>query len=298
VHLRAADGRTAGLAGTKDLVDGHAEGRRPHGIEPLGKLLRSAARRIGLARTREVDHLPGAEMLCDLDRRTEEQRGREREVARGDHADLARPCERVELVVVGGGETARADDDVDAVRDRREDVVLHCRRMRVVDEHVGGDGSERLRDRRVARRVGARDTGDELQIGRGLDRGCDGATGPAGYAGDADADRAIGHRARSGGHPECDLVLRDRRAPSGGVAGGHRVQCRVAARIVVVVVEEQDHERLLGFGIVKDDDLLCRDVSGALVALHVALHLGHPFAVDTVERHDTCEGHDFLLVES
>ena len=48
----------------------------------------------------------------------------------------------------------------------------------------------------------------------------------------------------------------------------------------------------------KHDDLLGRDVLRPLVALHLALHLRHPVAVDAVEGHDSCERHTCLLVES
>ncbi len=68
--------------------------------------------------------------------------------------------------------------------------------MGVVDQHVGLDRVERLRDRGEMRLVRARDAPDELEIVRRLDRLGDGAAGPAGDAGDADADS--GHMWRIG----------------------------------------------------------------------------------------------------
>src|SRR5918999_3888822 len=47
----------------------------------------------------------------------------------------------------------------------------------------------------------------------------------------------------------------------------------------------------------EDDDLRRRDVARAVAVLHLALHLRHAFAADTIEGHDSCERHKALLVE-
>src|SRR5437763_4214948 len=99
-------------------------------------------------------------------------------------------------------------------------------------------------------------------------------------------------------HAERDLVFRDGRALSGRLAGRHRVQRLVAAAEVVLGVEEEDDERLVGFRIVENDDLRRRHVVRTVAALHLALHLRHSFAADAVKRHDSCERHMCLLVES
>src|ERR671918_2944918 len=49
----------------------------------------------------------------------------------------------------------------------------------------------------------------------------------------------------------------------------------------------------------EDDDLRRGHALRALAALlHFALHLRHAVATDTIERHDSCERHKSLLVES
>src|SRR2546423_1615096 len=98
-------------------------------------------------------------------------------------------------------------------------------------------------------------------------------------------------------HPERDLVLRDGRAPAGSFVAGHRTERLVAALVVVLVLEEDEYERLAGVRIVKNDHLLGGDVLRPLTALDLALHLGHPFAADAFEGHDPCERHEYLLVE-
>jgi hypothetical protein len=71
------------------------------------------------------------------------ERGREREVARRDHAAPGLTGGLVDLPEVGGGQSGRAHDDRDAPPQGLERVGLHRVRRRVVDEHVahrGGDG--------------------------------------------------------------------------------------------------------------------------------------------------------------
>ena len=157
-------------------------------MEPLGELARRAARGVRLAGARVVDHLPRLEVARGLGREAQQERGREREVARRDHADLPLSRETVDLRIVGRVQPARADDDPDAPLDGCDDVRLHRGRVRVVDQHVRRHRVQRLRDRGVACGVGAGDAGDELQVRSRLDRLGDRASGPAGDAGDAHAD--------------------------------------------------------------------------------------------------------------
>src|SRR3954470_21397637 len=98
-------------------------------------------------------------------------------------------------------------------------------------------------------------------------------------------------------HPEPDVVLRHGRAPAGSLVAGHRAERLVAALVVVLVLEEDEHQRLFGIGIVKRDDFLGGNVVRALAARDLSLHLGHPFAADAFEGHDSCERHSCLLVE-
>src|SRR3954469_12533340 len=83
-------------------------------------------------------------------------------------------------------------------------------------------------------------------------------------------------------HPERDLVFPHGRALPGSVGGGHRAQHLVAAPVVVLAVEEEGPDRLVGVRVVEHDDLLRRYVGRAFAALHLALHLGNSFAADTV----------------
>jgi hypothetical protein len=103
-------------------------------------------------------------------------------------------------------------------------------------------------------------------------------------------------RARLRRHPGGDLVLPHGRTLTGGVAGRHRVESLVAAPVVVLVFEEQDHERLLGFRVMKHDDLLRGDVVRAIATLHLLLHLSHAVAADAIEGHNSCKRHHYLLV--
>src|SRR5206468_5168164 len=80
------------------------------------------------------------------------------------------------------------------------------------------------------------------------------------------------------------------------VSRRHCVEGRIALRVILLVVEEHDRERLRGVGIVKHDQLLRRDVVGPVALLHLLAHLRHPLAVDAVERNNTCKCHLSLLV--
>src|SRR6202011_1981626 len=99
-------------------------------------------------------------------------------------------------------------------------------------------------------------------------------------------------------YAERDLVFSDRRAFSGSVTGRHRVQRLVAPLEIIISLEEENYERLLGYRIVKNDDLLGWHVFRPLVALHLALHLRHAVAADAFKGHDSCERHTCLLVQS
>lgn len=56
----------------------------------------------------------------------------------------------------------------------------------------------------------------------------------------------------------------------GGVACGHGVQRLVAAAVVVLRVEEEEHERLLTVRIVQNDELRCRYVLRSPTAFDLA----------------------------
>jgi hypothetical protein len=126
-------------------------------------------------------------MAGRLRREPEQEGSRDREVAGGDDAHLLRPRPLVDLLVVGGREAARPDDDGDPPVERGEHVLLDGGGARVVDEDVRRSGVERLCDGRVARRIGTGNAGDELEVGRGADGLGDRAPGPARDAGDADS---------------------------------------------------------------------------------------------------------------
>ncbi len=96
--------------------------------------------------------------------------------------------ERIERAVVVRTEAARADDHADAALERRPDVALDRRGVRVVDEHVGLERLERFGNGREVVGVGARDAGDQLEVVRCADRLGHGCARPAGDTGDADAD--------------------------------------------------------------------------------------------------------------
>src|SRR5512133_2584853 len=88
-------------------------------------------------------------------------------------------------------------------------------------------------------------------------------------------------------HPHGDVVLGDRRPLSGSVARRHRVERFVAAPIVILVLEEEDDERLVSLGIVEHDDLGRRDVGGPLSLLDLAVHLVHAVLSDALEGNNT-----------
>ena len=145
-------------------------------------------------------------MPRSLAREAQEKRGQDGEVTRCDDADLQLPCPRLDLGKIGVLEAAGADDDGDPSPDGGQHVLLHDRRVGVVDEDVALDSIERLRDGRVDEALAAtvdhhvqaaaggraRHSGDELEIVGRADSRRDGRSGPAGDAGYAHAD----HRAR------------------------------------------------------------------------------------------------------
>src|SRR2546421_6698439 len=101
----------------------------------------------------------------------------------------------------------------------------------------------------------------------------------------------------SGLHASRDVVLRHRRAPPRSVTGGHRIQDLVAALVVVLRLEDDDHERLLGLGVMEGDELGRRESLRGLTALHLPVHLIHPVLAHAFERHNSCERHLSLLVD-
>src|SRR5512132_116057 len=98
-------------------------------------------------------------------------------------------------------------------------------------------------------------------------------------------------------HTSGDVVLRHRRALTWGVAGRHRAEDLVTLAVVVLRIEEDDHERLLGLGVVKHDELAGRESLRRLPFLHLAGHLVHPVLADPVEGHNACECHSGLLID-
>src|SRR5262245_9641027 len=95
-------------------------------------------------------------------------------------------------------------------------------------------------------------------------------------------------------HARGDLVLPDGRPAAGCVARRHRVESRVAARVVLLGVEEEDHERLVR-AVVEHDDLRRGDVVRPAALLHLAVHLVHPFLADAFEFDNARVRHDQLL---
>src|SRR6266567_3921463 len=98
-------------------------------------------------------------------------------------------------------------------------------------------------------------------------------------------------------HASRDVVLRHRRALTWGVAGRHRAQDLVTLPVVVLRIEEDDHERLLRLGVVKHDELARGESLRRLPLAHLAVHLVHPVLADPVEGHNACECHSGLLVD-
>src|SRR6266542_639665 len=100
-------------------------------------------------------------------------------------------------------------------------------------------------------------------------------------------------------HAGRDVVLRHRRALTRRVPGRHRTQDLVGFPVVVLVLENDDHERLLGLGVVERDQLRRRgEALRRLATLHLTVHLVHPVRAHAVERHHTCKRHQSLLVGS
>ena len=101
----------------------------------------------------------------------------------------------------------------------------------------------------------------------------------------------------SDAHADGDVVLGHRRALTGRVIGLHGVQGFVALAVVVVCVEEDDHERFLRFGVVEHHDLGRREPLRRLPVAHVAFELFDPVRAHAVKGHDPCERHRTLLVD-
>ena len=95
----------------------------------------------------------------------------------------------------------------------------------------------------------------------------------------------------SGGHADRDVVLGHARPLAGRVSRRHGAQQIVAARVVLLAVEEDEHERLLGAGVVKDDDLLRGQPLRRLGVAHLGVHLLDAVPSDSIERHGTDERH-------
>ena len=69
-------------------------------------------------------------------RRPAQDRGHDREVARGNHTHNPVACETVQLRVVLGGKPARADDYMCTRSYRGQHVLPHCGGAGVVEEHI------------------------------------------------------------------------------------------------------------------------------------------------------------------
>ena len=74
-------------------------------------------------------------------------------------------------------------------------------------------------------------------------------------------------------HADRDVVLRHRRSLTGRVVPRHRVEDLVAARVVVLVVEEDDREGLVGVAVVQDEDLRRVQALGLLARLDLLAQL-------------------------
>jgi hypothetical protein len=124
VDLSSRDGGAAGIGTAGDLIDGEVDRWLADFVEPLGELPGGAAGGVGLGRRGVADDLPlsevaGGELGCG-----EHHRRREAEVTGGDGSDAGSASGGVDVGVVVGGQTAGADHDRDAVRDRRKRDLL------------------------------------------------------------------------------------------------------------------------------------------------------------------------------
>src|SRR3989442_358488 len=99
---------------------------------------------------------------------------------------------------------------------------------------------------------------------------------------------------RLGLHPGRDVVLRHRRALPRRVLGRHRAQGLVALLVVLIALEDDHDGRLLGVGVVEDDDLGRRHSLRRLTLFDLLAHLVHPVLADPFEGHNTCERHASL----
>src|SRR5262249_8515130 len=76
----------------------------------------------------------------------------------------------------------------------------------------------------------------------------------------------------------------------------HVAQPFAAAAILLLVLEEADHERLLRLGIVQDEQLLRLEPFRRIAVLHLLPHLVHAVAADPLEGDYACNRHQSLLV--
>ena len=97
--------------------------------------------------------------------------------------------------------------------------------------------------------------------------------------------------------PSGDSVLRHGGALARRVGRGHRAQRGIACPVVVLVVEELDRHRLLGLGVVEQEDLGNGQALWKIIALDPAADFLYPLLIDSIERYDACECHRNLLVE-
>ena len=112
--------------------------------EALGQFAGGAARGVPLAVGGVVDDLTVRQVRRYQQRGRLGKRGRQREVAGGDHADAGVVGGRGDAGVVVGGQPGCADDDGDAAVDRRQRVVEHRLVRGEVHQHV--DAVERVGD--------------------------------------------------------------------------------------------------------------------------------------------------------
>src|SRR5262249_2114368 len=201
----AARGRKPGK-----LLDRYRAWRLPRRRQQLRQLAARARRRVRLAGAGVVDDLDVAYIAGGFERELLQERRRDREISGGDDADPALRRLRLDLGIVGGAETRRADHDMAARGDGGEGVALHRVRLRVVDDDIGR-GAPRLVETAgdsdavpsnagclagLPGRGGTADRADERQIVGLGERRHEGAADPTGRAGKNDARHCASSRER------------------------------------------------------------------------------------------------------